>query len=328
MFVSVIMPIYNGEAFLREAIESVLTQTHQNFELVAIDDGSTDGSPAILAEFAAADRRVRVITQRNLGGARARNRALQEARADWAINLDCDDVLLPNRIERQLAFLAACPDVKVFACRAFYINRKGRVFGMTKGEPFTTPREFERHYAAGLPFGINHSAVAMHRPTILEVGGYRFEFEGAEDLDLWNRVAERGHLVLQQDEALLKYRIHHTSVMASRTRQSWEVGDWAIACMRARRAGRLEPSREEFTRQLRAQPWWRRLQRERHMIARVQYRMAGFDLAHGRWPQGAARLALAGCAWPCYVAERAASQLYRPALARWRSGGGQAVESH
>jgi glycosyltransferase involved in cell wall biosynthesis len=320
MFVSVIMPVYNGEAFLREAIESVLAQTHRDFELVAVDDGSTDASPAILAAFAAADLRVRVITQRNCGGARARNRALQEARAEWVINLDCDDIFLPNRIERQLAFLTACPDVKVFACRAFYINRKGRVFGKTKCEPFTTRREFERYYESGLPLGINHSAVAMHRATILEVGGYRCEFEGAEDLDLWNRVAERGHLVLQQDEALLKYRIHDTSVMASRTRQSWEVGDWAIACMRARRAGRPEPTRAEFQAQLRAQPWWRRLQRERHMLARVHYRMAGIDLADGRWPQGAARLALAGCAWPRYVAKRAASQFYKPALAWWRGG--------
>jgi len=327
MFVSVIMPIYNGEAFLREAIESVLAQTHRDFELVAVDDGSTDASPAILAEFAAADRRVRVITQRNGGGARARNRALQEARAEWVINLDCDDVFLPNRIERQLAFLAACPEVKVFACRAFYINRTGRIFGQTKCEPFTTRREFERYYEAGLPLGINHSAVAMHRPTILAVGGYRPEFAGAEDLDLWNRVTERGHLVLQQDEALFKYRIHSTSVMASRTRQSWEAGDWAIACMRARRAGRPEPTREEFQRQLRARSWWQRLQRERHMIARVHYRLAGLDIAHGRWPQGAARLAFAGCAWPRYVAKRFASQLYRPPLAWWRGGGGQADES-
>jgi hypothetical protein len=95
--------------------------------------------------------------------------------------------------------------------------------------------------------------------------------------------------------------------------------------MQARRAGRPEPTREEFQRQLRARPWWRRLQRERHMIARVHYRMAGLDIAHGHWPQGAARLAVASCAWPRYVAKRFASQLYGLALARWR-GGGQADE--
>ncbi len=140
MFVSVVMPIYNGQDYLREAIGSVLAQTHHDFELVTINDGSTDDSPAILAEFAAADRRIRVVSQPNGGGARARNRALQEARADWIINLDHDDIMLPNRIERQLAFIAAHPDVKVFSCRAWYISAEGRIFGKTRCEPITTRR--------------------------------------------------------------------------------------------------------------------------------------------------------------------------------------------
>jgi glycosyltransferase involved in cell wall biosynthesis len=317
MFVSVVMPVYNGQAFLREAIESVLAQTHSDLELVAIDDGSTDDSPAILAELAAADPRVRVIRQANGGGARARNRALQEARAEWIINLDQDDVMLPNRIERQLAFLAAHPDVKVFSCRALYINADGKAFGKTKCEPITTREAFEHHLASGEPIGINHPAAALHRPTILEVGGYRPEFEGAEDIDLWNRVAERGHLVLQQDEVLMRYRIHSTSVMASRTRQSWEKGEWTIACMQARRAGRAEPTRDEYLAELRAQPWWRRLQQERLMQARVYYRVAGFDIANRRWLRGARHLLIAGAAQPSYVLGRLAAQVHLP----WQRAG-------
>ena len=312
MLVSVVMPVYNGQAFLREAIESVLTQTHRDLELVAIDDGSSDDSPAILAELAAADRRVRVIRQANGGGARARNRALQEARAEWIINLDHDDVMLPNRIERQLAFIAAHPAVKVFSCRAFYINADGKTFGRTKCEPLTSRDAFERHLASGEPIGINHPAAALHRPTILEVGGYRPEFEGAEDIDLWNRVAEQGHLVLQQDEVLMRYRIHGTSVMASRTRQSWEKGEWTLACMRARRAGRPEPSREQYLADLGAEPWWRRLQRERLMQARVHYRVAGFDIANRRWLRGAFHLLIGAAARPGYVLGRLAAQVHLP----------------
>jgi glycosyltransferase involved in cell wall biosynthesis len=312
MFVSVVMPVYNGQAFLREAIESVLAQTHRALELVAIDDGSSDDSPAILAELAAADPRVQVIRQANGGGARARNRALQEARAEWIINLDHDDVMLPNRIERQLAFIGAHPDVKVFSCRAFYINAEGKVFGKTKCEQITTREALERHLASGEPIGINHPAAALHRPTILAVGGYRPDFEGAEDIDLWNRVAEQGHLVLQQDEVLMNYRIHGSSVMASRTRQSWEKGDWTIACMRARRGGRPEPTRDEYLAELRAQPWWRRLQRERLMQARVYYRLAGFDIANRRWLRGARHLLIAGAARPSYVLGRLAAQVHLP----------------
>jgi glycosyltransferase involved in cell wall biosynthesis len=312
MFVSVVMPVYNCQKFLREALSSVLAQTHRDFELVAIDDGSTDGSSAILEEFAEADRRLRVFTQPNGGGARARNRALQEARADWIINLDHDDVMLPKRIERQLAFLGAHPDVRVFSCRAYYIDAEDRIFGETKCEPITTPEAFERYLATNQPIGINHSAAAMHRPTILEVGGYRPEFEGAEDLDLWNRVAERGHLVLQQDEVLMKYRIHGASVMASRTRQSWLKGEWAIACMEARRAGRPEPSRKDYQADLRAQPWWCRLRRERQLLARVNYRVAGFDVANRRWASALRHLLIAGASSPGYVAARLANQLHRP----------------
>lgn len=320
MFVSVVMPIFNGQQFVREAVGSVLAQTHRNFELLVVDDGSSDDSPAILAELAVADRRLRVVTQVNGGGARARNRALQEARADWIVNLDHDDVMLPNRIERQLAFIAAHPDVRAFSCRAYYINTEGKIFGKTRCEPITTPEAFQRYLAANQPIGINHPAAALHRPTIVAVGGYRPEFEGAEDLDLWNRVAERGHLVLQQDEVLMKYRIHGSSVMASRTRQCWQKGEWAIACMAARRAGQPEPSWEEHVADLRAQPWWRRLRREQELLARVNYRVAGFDLANRRWAAALRHTLIAGASSPSYVAVRLANQLHLPGFST-----GQAV---
>ena len=312
MFVSVVMPIYNGQQFVGEAIHSVLAQTHRDFELVAVDDGSSDGTLAILQEFAAADSRVRVIAQANGGIACARNRALQEARADWVVNLDHDDVMLPNRIERQLAFIATHPDVKVFSCRAYYINAAGRIFGKTKCEPITTREAFERYFATNQPIGINQSSAALHRPTVLEVGGYRSQFDAVEDLDLWNRIAECGHLVLQQDELLTKYRIHGSSVTASRTRQSWQKAAWAIACMEARRAGRREPSWEEHRANLRAQSWWRRLQCERQLLARVNYRVAGCELANRRWAPALGRLLIAGIASPSYVALRLANQLHLP----------------
>jgi glycosyltransferase involved in cell wall biosynthesis len=312
MFVSVVMPIYNGQRFLREAVGSVLAQTHRDFELLAVDDGSSDATPAIIAELAAADRRVRVVTQANGGGARARNRALQEARADWVVNLDQDDVMLPSRIERQLAFIALHPEVRAFSCRAYYINPEGQIFGKTRCEPLTTPEAFRRYVAANRPIGINHPGAALHRRTIIAAGGYRAAFEGAEDLDLWNRLAERGHLVLQQDEVLMKYRIHGDSVMASHTRQCWQKGEWVIACIASRRAGRPEPTWEEHVADLRAQPWWRRLRRERELMARVNYRVAGFDIANHHWAAALRHMVIAGASSPSYVAVRLANQLHLP----------------
>lgn len=309
MFVSVVIPVYNGEAFLAEAVQSVLEQTHREFELVAVDDGSTDGSAAILDAFAAKDPRVRVIRQANAGGAGARNRALAEAKADWVISLDHDDAMLRHRIERQLAFIAAHPDVRVFASRAYYINKSGRVIGNTKLEPLTTPAQLERFVAGGGVIGLNHSSIALHRPTVLAVGGYRPAFEGAEDIDLWNRVLDAGHLVLQQEDILTRYRIHGDSIMASQARRNWEVCEWAIACMRARRAGRPEPTREEFQAEWRARPLWQRFCKERLMLARIHYRAAGFDVANGHWLRGAAHLAVAGVALPSYTFARLAAQV-------------------
>lgn len=312
MFVSVVMPIYNSEDFLEEAIESVRAQTHRDLELVAVDDGSTDRSPAILRRFAQEDARVRVITQANAGGAAARNRALRSARAQWVISLDHDDVMLPHRVERQIAFIGAHPDVKVFACRAYYVDRTGKVIGRTRLEPLTTRAEFEQYLASGQMIGLSHTSVAMHRPTVLELGGYRPEFDGAEDIDLWNRVAEHGHLVLQQKETLTRYRIHETSVMTARPRQNWLACEWVHACMRARRAGRPEPSRDEFMRDWSSRPWWHRLRDESLMLARVQYRAAGFEIANRHWARGTGRLLLAGCARPGYVLRRLSSQVRLP----------------
>jgi hypothetical protein len=116
---------------------------------------------------------------------------------------------------------------------------------------------------------------------------------------------------------LMKYRIHGNSSMASRTRQCWEKGAWAIACMQARRAGRAEPSLDEHRATLRTMPWWRRVQRERLMQARVHYRIAGFDVANRRWLRGAGHLLIASAAKPSYVLDRLAAQVNLP----WRRTG-------
>lgn len=115
---------------------------------------------------------------------------------------------------------------------------------------------------------------------------------------------------------LIKYRVHASSVVASRTRQCWEACDWAVACMRARRAGRPEPSREEFLRERAAQPWWQRLSRERAMLARVNYRVAGLEIGSGHWLRGGCRLLLTACLMPGYVLGRLASQVALPGRRR------------
>jgi len=99
--VSVIMSVYNGGKYLEKAIESILNQTYKDFEFIIIDDGSTDGSPAIARRFAQRDKRITVLTQPNAGPAKARNTALQQARGEWLAFIDSDDIYLPDAIQKR-----------------------------------------------------------------------------------------------------------------------------------------------------------------------------------------------------------------------------------
>src|SRR4051812_12524034 len=111
--ISVVMPVWNGESFLAEAIESILAQTCRDFEFLIIDDGSTDGTPAILREFEARDPRVRVLWQQHEGLVAALNAGLAAARAPLIARMDADDVSTPERFELQLAYLQAHPECVV-----------------------------------------------------------------------------------------------------------------------------------------------------------------------------------------------------------------------
>src|SRR6188472_559267 len=124
--VSVVMPVYNAERYLAEAIESTLAQSFADWELIAVDDGSTDGSSRILAEYAAADPRVVVHRQENGGVAAASNRALELARAPLVARLDADDLSLPHRLEQQHRFLGDHPEVGMVGGQAAIVDLDGR----------------------------------------------------------------------------------------------------------------------------------------------------------------------------------------------------------
>ncbi len=108
-FVSVLMPAFNSARFLGQAVESVLAQSHRDFELILINDGSTDGTLALAQSYAQRDKRITIITHANMGMGRSLNDAMRWARGDWIARLDADDLMTPKRLERQLAFLRKIP---------------------------------------------------------------------------------------------------------------------------------------------------------------------------------------------------------------------------
>ncbi len=186
--VSFVVPVHNCEQFVREAIDSVLAQTLRDFELILIDDGSTDGSPDILAEYAAGEPRVRVLRHETArGSGAARNTGIDVARADLLALGDADDVALPERLERQKAYLDEHPNVDFVASPYAIVDVENTLIGVRRIRCAADelPDRLRRycHLAAN---------AAMYRTRIVrEVGGYRPGFRAAQDYDLLLRLAER-----------------------------------------------------------------------------------------------------------------------------------------
>lgn len=219
--VSVVLPVYNAERYLRPAIESVLAQTYRHFELVLVDDGSTDASVAIGEEYVRADSRVRLLRNRcNLGIVQTRNRAFDEAdpaSAYFAV-FDSDDICLPDRLQMQVDFLEAHPDHAVVGGHTLVIGEDGDTLG-TRRYP-ATHAEIVRVITRYSPIA---QPTAMIRRTALEaVGAYREQFPRCHDYDLWLRMASR-FKIANVDAFTLKYRISRTQGKRLHLRESLKL---------------------------------------------------------------------------------------------------------
>jgi len=316
MKVSVVIPVHNGERYLAEAIESILSQTFRDFELLIVDDGSTDGSRAVMERYARQDARIRILCQANRGVSAAGNRGLAEARGEWVARLDADDLFLPEKLERQLAFVRRYPDVRIAGTLGHFINGAGRFIGLVSTDGPFTRAQFEAMTARGEPVFFVHSSTLMHRETVLAVGGYREQFVQAEDVDLWLRMAERGHLLLKMPEPLLLYRLHGASLTMSRNAEQKLQHRWVMACAAARRKGREEPSLAGFLGSERRRPWPVRLHALRQESGERFYQKAALYYAGGNYPALAACLCLAACLNPSHVIPRLYERKIAPALER------------
>jgi len=315
MAISVVMSVYNGERWLGEAIESVLAQTYRDFEFIIVDDGSTDGTPAILADYAARDERIRIISQENTGVSRAMNRVLPQVRHEWVARFDADDVMHPRRLERQLAFLEAHPDLAVASCFADYIDEEGHKVGVYDN-PLTSPETVRRWLEQGRVIHFIQSGAIMRRDVVLEVGGYRPEYSVTEDTDLWNRIAERGYGVLVQPEVLMKVRVHERSLTRSSMLLQAQQFRWLEAGARLRRAGLPEPTFAEFKEQERRRSLLERVNTSRIDYGRMFYKCAVVSRTRGDRLAMAGHLLLSSALYPSHAASNIWAKAVRPALHR------------
>jgi glycosyltransferase involved in cell wall biosynthesis len=217
--ISVTMSVYNNAPYLAHAIESILAQTFTDFEFLIVDDGSTDESGAIIDRFAAGDSRIRPIHQANAGLIVSLNRMIDEARAPLIARMDGDDIALPERFERQVAFLAAHPRIGVLGTGCTVIEENGAP-SITRFENVISNEAILDDLKNGPP--LCHPSVMMRRDVVRAVGGYHRAFRHCEDYDLWLRLSERVEMANLQ-ERLLLYR-HSESQVSNRHAYTQKIG--------------------------------------------------------------------------------------------------------
>ncbi len=205
--VTVLMPVYNASRYLGPAIESILQQTFRDFELLIINDASTDGCQEILSSFS--DDRIRLLENKNnLGLANTLNRGLHAAAGEFIARQDADDLSHPERLESQVEFLRAHPDVALVGTQAIIIDE----FGRYKRVLLDRPRD---HIAIKWDLLFDNSFVhtsVMYRKTIVRdnLAGYDPSYAACEDYELWSRIAEVWH-VANLARHLVSHRTHSSS---------------------------------------------------------------------------------------------------------------------
>jgi glycosyltransferase involved in cell wall biosynthesis len=214
---SCVMPVYNGERYLAPAIESIRLQTVSDFELIIINDGSTDSTPLILDHFCRRDARIRVLHQPNAGIVAALNAGVRAARAPLIARMDADDLALPDRFARQLAYMQAYDDCVLVGSRVIMVDADGYPIG----DMVSVAHGHDVIDAALLIGGwpIVHPTVLFRRHAFDRVGGYRDGTFPNEDHDLFLRLAEVGRMENLPDH-LVRYRRHLTSITFAKSFQS------------------------------------------------------------------------------------------------------------
>lgn len=252
------MPAYNAAPYIAESIRSVIEQTYKDWELIVIDDGSTDGTAGVAGDLAKDDDRIKVISGSNLGQGRARNVALAHARGKWVAFLDADDLWLPDKLVRQLRAAHRTNADVVFSDGWIFIeddsSDESRSFDTITGE-FDGARMFRLLFEKNR---IPMPSVLVRRRTLEEVGFFSGDERwnrNCEDYELWLRLAEHGAVFYGMEEKLVRYR-HRQGSASSRRRESgdetgirWHnsrsLGAMIAVCEKFRRNPLVTPAEAE-----------------------------------------------------------------------------------
>lgn len=229
--ISVIMSVYNGEDYLAEAIDSVLAQSFRDFELIVINDCSTDRTGEILAQYAAQDSRVKVHTNEvNLRLPSSLNKAISLAEGKYIARMDADDICLPDRLEKQYAFMEANAEIALSSCR--FMTLKNGVISSGGCGGKTDHESIKAMLLVTNP--ILHPGI-IAKAEVIRALGYDKNFTCTEDMELWSRFVMSHHKIEIQPEYLMIYRLHDKQI----TQTTYERQRREVAAIQKRYYGEL-----------------------------------------------------------------------------------------
>jgi glycosyltransferase involved in cell wall biosynthesis len=260
--VSVVMSVYNGALHLRETVNSILSQEGVGLELVVVNDGSTDESPAILEEYANRDSRVRILHQENQGLTSALIRGCAAAKGEYIARQDAGDISLPGRLIKQMNYLTEAPNAAFVSSGTRYVGPGGEHLYEVKREPSEADERLMTLDLDRIQGPSSHPSTLFSRDLYELVGGYRSAFYFAQDLDLWIRLGEVGkHIVMR--EVLYQAAFALGSISGLYRKEQIETARIILECAKLRREGKSEEPGLEKARSIKPQPArpWSRLGR-------------------------------------------------------------------
>lgn len=237
--ISVVMAVYNGAARLEPTIASILAQTESDFELIIVDDGSTDETAAILRETAASDPRVRILTQQNTGLTRALIAGCDAARGAYIARHDAGDTSSPERLAKQRRALDADATLAFVSCATDFVGPEGELLYTVRGNGFAMEPTsiLDPSTQKGVIDGpSSHPSVMFRADAYRRAGGYRAEFYYGQDWDLWYRLAEQG--AFQMIDEPLYTAVFEPGTISANARPAQEaLAALSLAASRARLRG-------------------------------------------------------------------------------------------
>lgn len=293
---TITLPVYNGMPYLKDAVESILTQTYVDFRCLIVDDGSTDGSTDYLKSIK--DPRVDLIVRENRGLGATLNQLFAESDTEYVVRMDSDDMSAPDRLKRIAAFIDNNNDfVMAGSDQAFMVGTK-----TLKAAPRPTDQESIRRLLLKKRPGILHPTIVVRRDAWERIGGYRLSGAG-EDLDFCLRMCDIGR-VTNIPEVLYYYRLHATSLSNKRRREINYGYDYGIACALARKQGATEPDQETYRLRWNARSLPLRVAETFGNLGQYFYRLSLVRRLEGRKVASAAMMLVAASVQPLTTADR------------------------